>query len=88
MENHAPLLERAFALDVCEDSYAIDKITGEIPKFIKGIYYLNGPARFVHGDLKYRQLCFIYGVQEDVAEASSFSPFFHFIGLSLFASVD
>jgi all-trans-8'-apo-beta-carotenal 15,15'-oxygenase len=54
MENHASMLERVFMLDVHEDSYKIGTITGEIPEFIRGTYYLNGPARFVHGDLRYR----------------------------------
>jgi all-trans-8'-apo-beta-carotenal 15,15'-oxygenase len=54
MENHASMLERIFMLDVHEDSYKIDQIMGEIPEYIRGTYYLNGPARFVYGNLRYR----------------------------------
>jgi all-trans-8'-apo-beta-carotenal 15,15'-oxygenase len=54
MNDHAPLIERAFALESREDSYIVDNIEGEIPEFIRGSYYLNGPARFSRGGLKYR----------------------------------
>ena len=54
MENGAPLLERIFNLDVKDESYRIDTIEGHIPDYVRGVYYLNGPARFVIGDLRYR----------------------------------
>lgn len=54
MDDFAPLLERAFSLDVCEQHYALDAITGEIPAFVRGTYYLNGPARFSRAGLQYR----------------------------------
>src|SRR5260370_754553 len=54
MNDHAPLIERAFALEPREESYVIDSIEGEIPEFIRGSYYLNGPARFSRGGLSYR----------------------------------
>jgi all-trans-8'-apo-beta-carotenal 15,15'-oxygenase len=53
MNDHAPLMERAFSLNVSEQSYTIQKIEGEIPDFIRGSYYLNGPARFSRAGLKY-----------------------------------
>lgn len=46
MSDHAPFLERAFALDLSEQHYTIDTIEGELPPFIQGTYYVNGPARF------------------------------------------
>ncbi len=52
--DHAPLLERAFALDPVEGSYRIDRIEGRVPDFIRGSYYLNGPARFAFGGRRYR----------------------------------
>ena len=52
--DHAPFLENAFSLDPSEQSYVIDDIEGEIPAFIQGRYYLNGPARFQRGDFRYR----------------------------------
>jgi all-trans-8'-apo-beta-carotenal 15,15'-oxygenase len=54
MGDYAPLLERAFSLDLCEQCYAIEEIEGEIPDFIRGTYYLNGPARFSRAGLRYR----------------------------------
>jgi all-trans-8'-apo-beta-carotenal 15,15'-oxygenase len=51
-EDHAPGLERAFAApdeQVCEP-----RIEGTVPAFLRGTYYLNGPARFERGDLRYR----------------------------------
>ena len=54
MEDCAPLLERAFSLHPCEQEYTIEAITGEIPDFVRGTYYLNGPARFARAGLQYR----------------------------------
>ena len=54
MGDYAPLLERAFSLDPCEQCYTIEEIEGEIPDFIRGTYYLNGPAKFSRSGLRYR----------------------------------
>jgi all-trans-8'-apo-beta-carotenal 15,15'-oxygenase len=54
MTDHAPFIERAFASEPREESYIVDSIEGEIPEFIRGSYYLNGPARFSRGGLRYR----------------------------------
>lgn len=54
MGDYAPLLERAFALDPCEQCYTIEDVEGEIPDFVRGTYYLNGPARFARAGLRYR----------------------------------
>jgi all-trans-8'-apo-beta-carotenal 15,15'-oxygenase len=54
MHDYAPLLERAFACDLCEQCYVIDDIEGAVPDFIRGTYYLNGPARFARGGWRYR----------------------------------
>ena len=53
-EDFAPGIERAFALTPEERSYSIDHIEGNVPSFVRGSYYLNGPARFVRGGLHYR----------------------------------
>ena len=53
MEDFAPLIERAFSITPCEQSYVVENIEGEVPEFIRGTYYLNGPARFSRGDLRY-----------------------------------
>jgi all-trans-8'-apo-beta-carotenal 15,15'-oxygenase len=54
MQDYAPLLEKAFSLDPCEQCYTIEAIDGEIPAFIRGTYYLNGPAQFARAGLRYR----------------------------------
>jgi all-trans-8'-apo-beta-carotenal 15,15'-oxygenase len=54
MEDYAPLIERVFSFTPCEQSYVVEEIEGEIPAFIRGRYYLNGPARFSRGGLSYR----------------------------------
>ncbi|HKI02083.1 MAG TPA: carotenoid oxygenase family protein [Thermoanaerobaculia bacterium] len=52
--DHAPGLERAFACVPEERSVELAGIEGEIPAFLRGTYYLNGPARFHRGDVSYR----------------------------------
>jgi carotenoid cleavage dioxygenase-like enzyme len=52
--DHAPLLENAFDLDLVEESYAVEEIRGEVPGYLRGTYYLNGPARFERGGQRYR----------------------------------
>jgi all-trans-8'-apo-beta-carotenal 15,15'-oxygenase len=54
MGDYAPLLERAFALQPREQCYSTTDIAGEIPAFVRGTYYLNGPAQFVRAGLRYR----------------------------------
>lgn len=54
MTDHAPLLERAFAFVPEEADYEIERVEGRLPSFLRGTYYLNGPARFHRGGLKYR----------------------------------
>jgi carotenoid cleavage dioxygenase-like enzyme len=53
MEDYAPLIERAFSFTPREQSYVIEEIEGRIPEFIRGTYYLNGPARFARGSFRY-----------------------------------
>jgi all-trans-8'-apo-beta-carotenal 15,15'-oxygenase len=52
--DHAPFLENAFRLDPPEDAYQVEVIDGEIPAFVRGTYYLNGPARFERNGFRYR----------------------------------
>jgi carotenoid cleavage dioxygenase-like enzyme len=42
----APLLERCFLFDAVEASYPIGGVAGSIPPWLRGTYYVNGPARF------------------------------------------
>jgi len=50
----APLLERCFLFDAVEDSYEFTGITGRIPKWLHGSYYVNGPARFERNGQRYK----------------------------------
>jgi len=49
----APFLERAFLFDAVEDSYEITEISGKVPSWLRGTYYINGPARFERKGLRY-----------------------------------
>src|SRR5215813_4215694 len=53
VDDHAPQLEQLFSLNPLELSYSIEEITGEVPDFLRGTYYLNGPARFARAGLQY-----------------------------------
>ncbi len=52
--DHAPGLEKAFDSIPEEHGDQPLEIEGEIPAFLHGTYYLNGPARFCRGDVRYR----------------------------------
>jgi all-trans-8'-apo-beta-carotenal 15,15'-oxygenase len=51
--DHAPGLERAFPDSVGEAAYPLTEITGELPRSLRGSYYVNGPARFARGGQRY-----------------------------------
>src|SRR5712671_3228436 len=50
----APGLEKLFTFIPSERAYYIDDIDGEVPSYLSGSYYLNGPAAFSKGNLQYR----------------------------------
>ena len=52
-EDFAPGLERAFDL-VPEEGSGPARVEGELPAWLSGTLYLNGPARFHRGGLRYR----------------------------------
>src|SRR5215208_3084293 len=54
MDDHAPLIERAFSLTPAELSYDVERVEGRVPDFVRGAYYLNGPARFSRGGFRYK----------------------------------
>jgi len=53
MIDHAPRLETAFTRTPGERSGPMQEIEGAIPAFLRGTYYLNGPARFERNGLRY-----------------------------------
>ena len=50
----APRLERCFLFDAVEESYDVTGITGRIPAWLRGSYYVNGPARFERAGQRYK----------------------------------
>jgi all-trans-8'-apo-beta-carotenal 15,15'-oxygenase len=54
VDDHAPQLEQLFSLNPPELSNPVEEITGEVPDFLRGTYYLNGPGRLARAGLQYR----------------------------------
>jgi all-trans-8'-apo-beta-carotenal 15,15'-oxygenase len=52
--DHAPLIERAFTLDVGEAVQAPVDVDGALPSYVRGTLLLNGPGRFARDGLRYR----------------------------------
>jgi carotenoid cleavage dioxygenase-like enzyme len=52
--DHAPLLERAFTMDVVEQARVPLHVEGSIPAFLSGTSYFNGPGRFARGEVVYK----------------------------------
>jgi all-trans-8'-apo-beta-carotenal 15,15'-oxygenase len=50
--DHAPLLERAFTLQVVEQTRV--PLRAEFPAYVRGTFLFNGPARFERGAVRYR----------------------------------
>lgn len=50
----APGIEKCLFPDVQEESYVIENIEGDLPRFIQGRYYINGPAKFSRSNVQYR----------------------------------
>jgi all-trans-8'-apo-beta-carotenal 15,15'-oxygenase len=50
----APRLERCFLFDATEGSYEVTGITGRVPEWLRGSYYVNGPARFERAGQRYK----------------------------------
>ena len=53
MADNAPLIERAFSIEVHEGSADLS-VEGVLPPFLSGTAYWNGPGRFARGSLQYR----------------------------------
>jgi all-trans-8'-apo-beta-carotenal 15,15'-oxygenase len=54
MDDHAPLIERAFALEPRDTLGAAVEIDGTLPAYVRGTCLWNGPASFARGGLRYR----------------------------------
>ena len=49
----APGLEGCFWFDEVEASYEVSGVTGRLPQWLRGTWYVNGPARFERAGLRY-----------------------------------
>jgi carotenoid cleavage dioxygenase-like enzyme len=49
----APEIEAAFFREIPETSEDVRRIDGEIPDYVRGAYYLNGPARLDFAGQRY-----------------------------------
>jgi all-trans-8'-apo-beta-carotenal 15,15'-oxygenase len=54
MNDYAPLIEKWLMFDASEDSHVVEGVQGTVPEWIRGTYYLNGPARFQRNGFRYR----------------------------------
>jgi carotenoid cleavage dioxygenase-like enzyme len=50
----APNLEKCFFFDATPASYEITGVSGRIPEWLRGTYYVNGPARFERAGRRYK----------------------------------
>src|SRR6266852_877332 len=53
LTDFAPGLEHAFPHEFQEADCVVASIDGQVPDFVSGTYYLNGPARFGINDFSY-----------------------------------
>lgn len=72
-------LDRCFLFDAVESAYAVTGITGRIPEWLRGSYYINGPARFERGGQRYKHwldgdglVCALHFTDDGVRFASRF----------------
>jgi all-trans-8'-apo-beta-carotenal 15,15'-oxygenase len=54
IKDFAPGLDAAFPADFLEWDGRVKCVEGEVPAFVRGTYYLNGPGRFGIGNLRYQ----------------------------------
>lgn len=50
----APGIEQIFADEFEEGDVSLELVAGQLPSFVRGTYYLNGPARFGRNGLSYK----------------------------------
>jgi len=51
--DHAPLVENLLLVEPAEQTCLVEDIEGDIPEFVRGTYYLNGPAGFARPNFNY-----------------------------------
>lgn len=52
--DHCPGIEKWLLFEAVEDQQFLELAEGKVPKWLKGSYYVNGPARFMRGEFRYR----------------------------------
>jgi carotenoid cleavage dioxygenase-like enzyme len=50
----APHLEGCVWLDPVEASYEVSGVSGRVPEWLRGSWYVNGPSRFERGWMRYK----------------------------------
>jgi all-trans-8'-apo-beta-carotenal 15,15'-oxygenase len=50
----APGLESCFLFEETEESYVVSSVSGSLPTWLRGSWYVNGPARFERAGHRYR----------------------------------
>ena len=53
MRDYAPFLDRVLSSAPEEADAAIEEVRGDLPAWLRGTLYINGPARFSRGEAKY-----------------------------------
>jgi all-trans-8'-apo-beta-carotenal 15,15'-oxygenase len=53
-DDFCPGIEKWLLFEAVEDSHEVVPSEGRVPDWVRGSYYLNGPARFFRGELAYR----------------------------------
>ena len=78
-DDMAPGLERCLSGASEEAAYEVTEIDGAIPAWLRGTYYINGPAQFEVGDLRYKHwldcdgmVCSVRFADDGVSFASRF----------------
>ncbi len=54
VNDFAPGIQKAFAVRPTEGDYFLDEIIGDVPEYLRGSYYLNGPATFSRAGMRYQ----------------------------------
>jgi all-trans-8'-apo-beta-carotenal 15,15'-oxygenase len=53
-QDHCPGIEKWLLFDAVEDDQHLEPEAGAVPRWVRGSYYVNGPARFMRGQFRYQ----------------------------------
>src|SRR5882672_5009873 len=69
--DHAPLVENLLLVEPVEQTCLVEDIEGDIPEFVRGTYYLNGPAGFARPNFDYSHWLDGDGIVSSTARCTS-----------------